>query len=244
MPVNRGHIAALDGLRFCAAMCIIVAHFAPMLQSATTSKLETMLVVNMSTLALFGMPLLFVLSGFVIHFNYHEVVGKHAGGIGAFLLARFARLYPLYLIVFAYCMIKIVSAVGFDGFSSEEIFASTSFLSDLHSHMVVFASGVRLTMIDVYSAVSAAAVSGVLWSVSTEWFFYLTYIFIGKVVVKLSTWEVIGAFVGAGVMLGLHIGLAYYSLNVARWAAGTIAPIAGGASGDSFFIWLTYFSPS
>ena len=44
------------------------------------------------------MTLFFVLSGFVIHYNYAGLVtGGRLRGIGAFLWARFARLYPLFL---------------------------------------------------------------------------------------------------------------------------------------------------
>jgi peptidoglycan/LPS O-acetylase OafA/YrhL len=46
------------------------------------------------------MTLFFVLSGFVIHYNYGELVTKVAvAGKSRYLRARFARLYPLYLLM-------------------------------------------------------------------------------------------------------------------------------------------------
>jgi peptidoglycan/LPS O-acetylase OafA/YrhL len=46
-----------------------------------------------------GMMTFFVLSGFVIHYNYGaSIVAKGAPAIRSFLIARFARLYPLYLL--------------------------------------------------------------------------------------------------------------------------------------------------
>jgi hypothetical protein len=46
------------------------------------------------------MPLFFVLSGFVIHYNYHQsIVTAPACGTFNFIVARFARLYPLYIFV-------------------------------------------------------------------------------------------------------------------------------------------------
>src|SRR5215203_4219419 len=51
-------------------------------------------------LPFFGMSLFFVLSGFVIHYNYgmFRTDGLVAGG-KKFFIARFARLYPLYFVV-------------------------------------------------------------------------------------------------------------------------------------------------
>ena len=52
------------------------------------------------TAAGFGMTLFFVLSGFVIHYNYRNVVTyDFPKGMAQFLWARFARLYPSFLFV-------------------------------------------------------------------------------------------------------------------------------------------------
>ena len=56
------------------------------------------------------MPLFFVLSGFVIHYNYAESI--QTGGASAllnFFSARFARLYPLYFCAIAYDLINSYS---------------------------------------------------------------------------------------------------------------------------------------
>jgi hypothetical protein len=48
------------------------------------------------------MTLFFVLSGFVIHYNYAASIERDgARGIANFFVARFARLYPLYIVVIA-----------------------------------------------------------------------------------------------------------------------------------------------
>ena len=46
------------------------------------------------------MTLFFVLSGFVIHYNYASAVtgNRPLHGIAAYLWARFARLYPLFIL--------------------------------------------------------------------------------------------------------------------------------------------------
>ena len=48
------------------------------------------------------MTLFFVLSGFVIHYNYGASVGSlHARAVYSFAIARFARLYPLFFLCVA-----------------------------------------------------------------------------------------------------------------------------------------------
>jgi hypothetical protein len=47
-----------------------------------------------------GMGLFFVLSGFVIHYNYRiAVTAGGLNGLSGFVWARFSRLYPLYLLI-------------------------------------------------------------------------------------------------------------------------------------------------
>src|SRR5260370_14849385 len=49
--------------------------------------------------AYFGMSAFFVLSGFVIHYNYEAQIRDEGWrGFANFLVARFARLYPLYIV--------------------------------------------------------------------------------------------------------------------------------------------------
>jgi peptidoglycan/LPS O-acetylase OafA/YrhL len=52
-------------------------------------------------LAYFGMSLFFVLSGFVIHYNYARLfqIERFGRAVYTFFIARFARLYPLYALV-------------------------------------------------------------------------------------------------------------------------------------------------
>jgi peptidoglycan/LPS O-acetylase OafA/YrhL len=86
-------IPALTGLRYPAAFGIMYGHAVGWLNGAPADLAKTY------HLASFSMTLFFVLSGFVIHYNYSDVI-QQRGGIQKFFVARFARLYPLYLLVF------------------------------------------------------------------------------------------------------------------------------------------------
>jgi peptidoglycan/LPS O-acetylase OafA/YrhL len=94
-PAERKEpIPALTGLRFIAAFGVMWGHWISSVQNAPAAVAATW------HWASFSMTLFFTLSGFVIHYNYAEVI-QRPGGIAAFAIARFARLYPLYILVFA-----------------------------------------------------------------------------------------------------------------------------------------------
>ena len=84
---NREEVPGLTGLRFVAAFSVLLAHsFAVLMRG----HLADMPQLNWFTQAAgFGMTLFFVLSGFVIHYNYARVVTRGTGGVVAFLWARY-----------------------------------------------------------------------------------------------------------------------------------------------------------
>ena len=94
-------IPALTGLRFVAAGTVVFAHafqkFLPLPQSLSGDPpWWYLLPANLSGI---GMPLFFVLSGFVIHYNYSAPLQEErVRGTFNFLVARFARIYPLYIV--------------------------------------------------------------------------------------------------------------------------------------------------
>ena len=99
-PVNYPEIPALTGIRFFAATFVMLAHGSAVLfrfgehQSAICSWLIGLVYIGMSTF--------FVLSGFVIHYNYFDSIRtKGSHGLGKFFLTRFARLYPLFFLMIA-----------------------------------------------------------------------------------------------------------------------------------------------
>src|ERR1700732_1937751 len=68
-----GDLPPLTGLRFLAAFFILVGHGTPMMLKLTPNP---QLVINVTNCFLeVGMELFFVLSGFVIHYNYAYVGG-------------------------------------------------------------------------------------------------------------------------------------------------------------------------
>jgi peptidoglycan/LPS O-acetylase OafA/YrhL len=146
-------INALTGLRGIAAYSVVLAH------SINTAFTYSGVIVSQEfaqRLAYFGMALFFVLSGFVIHYNYAKLIQSEGFLMGGykFLVARLARLYPLYALMLFFTLDSLPSAIFHD-----RPWAAISFLTMTQSWF-------NLEMLDFPPA----------WSISTEWFFYFAFL--------------------------------------------------------------------
>jgi peptidoglycan/LPS O-acetylase OafA/YrhL len=88
-PLPNAQIPALTGLRFFAALIVVAHHFA---------KPDSGLLANFTQHSFIGVTLFFVLSGFILSYTYVEQPGEMKGSKRAFWAARFARIYPAYLL--------------------------------------------------------------------------------------------------------------------------------------------------
>src|SRR5882724_879095 len=88
-------IPQLTGLRFVAAFSILFLHTVVWCIPFTDTQLPTAIA---GWVGVYGMPLFFILSGFVIHYNYAGLFRDlpYATSAWSFFAARFARIYPLY----------------------------------------------------------------------------------------------------------------------------------------------------
>lgn len=154
-------LSALTGLRIFAAFAILFHHL-----SITILKFDRgfqLLLKHWMTVAgHFGMTLFFVLSGFIIHYNYFNKIRTLSFiSIYNFLVARFARLYPLFL--FFLILGYVVN------------------VANIHSVMEALPRFLTLTqvwsyhLIGTHSATYFLNCSNNAWSISTEFFLYLTY---------------------------------------------------------------------
>src|SRR5580700_10315426 len=169
---DRPDIPALTGLRFYAAFFVLIAHGgAALLADHETSYGAIYWATQASG---FGMTLFFVLSGFVIHYNYANLVtGAGVKGIGSYLWARFARLYPLFLLMMlVYVLISsrhVDYWAGYPQRLNSTFRALPFFLVSVQSWFYAVIDGNPLI-----DAIGGA--SPITWSISTEWFFYFVYL--------------------------------------------------------------------
>jgi peptidoglycan/LPS O-acetylase OafA/YrhL len=147
---RRPEIPALTGMRGVAAYSVLIAH-ALIFTGRTWPPLYN--------LAHFAMSLFFVLSGFVIQYNYGTSFAKDKFGTATkrFLVARFARLYPLYFVGLLFSISFIPKSVFFT------------------NPWVALAD---LTLTQAWFNISSTVgdVMGNSWSISTELGFYVLFI--------------------------------------------------------------------
>ena len=140
----RTPIPSLTGLRFFAAACVVLAHGLPELVKYTAPPLIHTLIIGS---AAEGMTLFFVLSGFVIYYNYSETIGSRSGLLD-FFIARVARLYPLFAICLAYDFLR---SFGFNQFPVSHAPAIPFYLT-LTSDMVLPADRRKFSRLPVRPA--------------------------------------------------------------------------------------------
>jgi peptidoglycan/LPS O-acetylase OafA/YrhL len=229
----RPPLPALTGLRFMAAGCVLVSHSTGLLLRFTDSRPDWH--EYLRTLAGIGMPLFFVLSGFVIHYNYGIAIERDRyRGVANFFIARFARLYPLFLVCLLF---DLAFKAGYNQLPPTTWRALPLYLTLTQSwfyipmgeHQPIFQFGVM---------------PQVSWSISTEWFFYCLYPFIWLGLRRLRSFRQItiatGGVIAISVAIVLALGLKAPLIEKAAEAA--YGPIALTMP-DAYFLWLVYFSP-
>jgi peptidoglycan/LPS O-acetylase OafA/YrhL len=137
-PARRPHLAALTGLRFVAAFWVVAHHYLPAYLTGAPQAIH-----NLINSGYVPVTLFFVLSGFVLTYNY-------AGGpalVGArrsrFWIARAARIYPSYLLAMAlvapFILLETLRGIGLGPVGE----LATGVLTLTMTHTLVPAASVR-----------------------------------------------------------------------------------------------------
>jgi peptidoglycan/LPS O-acetylase OafA/YrhL len=209
-------LSPLTGFRGVAAYAVLVAHAAA---SSFVYGTDAPLGPLLSRLAYFGMSLFFVLSGFVIQHNYGVLFAKEPlrRALYLFFVARFARIYPLYLITLVPALAYIPSP-----YFSGEWAAALSYLTLTQSwfnvEMAVFAPD---------------------WSISTEWFFYFAFVPLTLIVIRrpLAALVVAGA-IGVVALAAMFMFFQTSVITFVEQCCVHDAKVSASAWG-----WMVYFSP-
>lgn len=171
---QRRYIPELTGLRGVAALAVVISHLPLVLPVLKDSPFSAVF----AHLSMCGMSLFFVLSGIVIWYNYADRIAEDLwSGCRVFLLARFARLYPLYfLFILFFIILQMVFAKPGSHELSAGFTAAPLFLLGLQSWHCGFIDGKYLTWLFGGGNIS--------WSISTEFALYLVFIPIVRVIAK------------------------------------------------------------
>jgi peptidoglycan/LPS O-acetylase OafA/YrhL len=234
---HRDYIPALDGLRFMAAMLVAGGHYMTFEGGGPLSEI-------VETLTGLGMTLFFVLSGFVIHYNYSTTVVRR-GGLRTFFVARFARLYPLYILLFlfdfAYTGLTARTACGHIGAPDGQWLGLITYLTLTQSWFYTVICRASL-------AYQYGPIASVSWSISVEVFFYLVYVVVAILIARRKWLP--GAVIGLaaatfGLIVVYFLVCWHYADAIDRIGLAVFGPMASTASGyeNSLQRWLFYINP-
>ena len=201
-------LRALTTLRFFAALWVVLFAAWPHLDIGFTPHVVAK--------GYLGVETFFILSGFILSHVYLEAAGTRRFSYGSFLWARLARVYPLHLATL-FGMI----ALGL-GATVAGIAVSDSLLDwrALPAH---------LTLTQAWGLAPSAAFNHPSWSISAEWFAYLSFPAFAFVAWRLRERPVLATVLAAGFALALYAAfqpLAGFSLTKAtfHWGALRIVP--------------------
>lgn len=159
-------LQALTGLRFFAVLLVVLHHFWTPLAQAPEHVPGWLLAV-MNTLAahgFIGVSLFFVLSGFVLTYTYDGAAGRL--GRRRFWAARFARIYPMYLLALV---------VAFPDLLRDLSVLVQKYGATLGTAWGLVKSGMVLGLVQAWVPSGAMFWNAPAWSLSAEAFFYLLF---------------------------------------------------------------------
>ncbi len=152
-PARQAQIRSLTGVRFIAAVWVVLFHFREEIARLTKNQ-ALMGVVEDGHHAV---PFFFILSGFILSHTYftHYSLRDH----GAFVLARFARLWPVHLITLLALVVYALVIYWGRGRPIGDNFAPSALLPEL----LMLRCWSSTLLIWNYPA----------WSIHAEWFAYI-----------------------------------------------------------------------
>jgi peptidoglycan/LPS O-acetylase OafA/YrhL len=159
-------IHSLTGLRFIAAFLIVLHHFG--------KPPSPQFVYNVLTHGFVAVNLFFILSGFILTYSYMSHEGSLNTSKRNFWVARFARIYPVYLLGFVIAAPAALQEIRTIGGASPLIDTG------------LFAAA-ALTLVQSWSSVAALVWNSPAWSLSAEAFFYLLFPFVAPAILKLTS---------------------------------------------------------
>ena len=201
-------IRSLTALRFFAALWVVVYHFWPNLSDGPMPALAAR--------GYLGVELFFTLSGFILCHVYLDRVAAGRFSYGDFLWARVARIYPLHLATLAAVGVMAIAAQGLG--------------RPVDAHVLSWASlPANLTLTQAWGLAPEAGWNHPSWSISAEWFAYLSFPLFAWASLKLKRRPWMGLALALALLWGLYAvfaPLAGYSLTQAtiRWGALRIVP--------------------
>jgi peptidoglycan/LPS O-acetylase OafA/YrhL len=218
MPQN---LKPLTAMRFFAAMWVVALDYTPSLGRGTPAVIAK---------GYLGVELFFVLSGFILSHVYMQAFGEGRFRYADFLWARLARVYPVHLAT----LIGLGLLVG----------AAAVVGLNVGNHVLAWSSlPAQLTLTQAWGLGLAGGWNHPSWSISAEWFAYLTFPIFALVFWPLKSRPWVAAGLAVALVIGLNVGfpvLAGFSLTHATIAWGALRIVPCFALGcATWLLWRT-----
>ncbi|WP_291764374.1 MULTISPECIES: acyltransferase [Maricaulis] len=156
MKTYPQNLPSLTRMRFFAALWVVFYHWREpwVIDIDATSQIFAM--------GRFGVDLFFILSGFVLTHVYVAAREEGRFNFGRFIIARFARIYPLHIATLAFLGLVAIGAAQLGVPFEQDRFP----LQDLPAHLL---------MVHAWGFAPNFGWNGPSWSISAEWFAYLAF---------------------------------------------------------------------
>ena len=166
-PPNTIH--ALTGIRAVAAAWVVLEHYRGALYSLVPVTRQVDWWIDSGYL---GVEVFFVLSGFIICYNYADAFAAGATRYRGFLVNRFARIYPVHLVTLL-AVAGLVAGASFAGvtLNSSDRYTTWSFVANL---------------LLLQAAPESPAWNGPSWSISAEALAYATFPLTAMLLARLT----------------------------------------------------------
>lgn len=165
---------ALTSLRFVAASAVVCFHYVPGIKSFCWLPTPAQHLIQRGSIAL---CFFFVLSGFVLGTSYQDRVMDDPMARRSFWLARFARLYPAYILAFLLFLPMALHKYIVNPASGAEESARVIFLVSALLSFLLIQSWTRFSQ----------PWNGPGWSLSVESFFYFLFPYVAFRIMRLRT---------------------------------------------------------
>ena len=162
----KGEIKALTGLRIVAAVWVVLFHFRPMLSDISPDLRENLSpILNCGAQ---GVDLFFILSGFVLAWNYLDRMGRSwsTREMLHFLWLRLARVYPVYLVTLHLAALLVILSLHVGHVPLPEVSSLTA---------ISYVRQVLLVQLWFEPFFDGTSWDGPAWSISAEWLAYLLF---------------------------------------------------------------------
>jgi peptidoglycan/LPS O-acetylase OafA/YrhL len=201
---GRPQLHALTGLRFVAAFHVLAYH------GLATDAQSSWWMRSLVGSGYVGVSLFFVLSGFVLTYTYHDSLRDGTATRRAFLAARVARIYPVYLLSLIVALPPLFWLVWSRG-------------GRMDIGWLLQLTGMYAGLLQAWHPHNACVLNCPAWSLSDEAFFYLAFLFLLPVVARWGVRRLAVAAVAA-YALALLAPLLYMTLRPDGAAPGVPQP--------------------